>query len=181
MQAVKDQILLARAFVRALELAPEMRARLRLVMVGDGPLRAQSLALLEQAGVAELVWLPGERHDIPDVLRALDCFVLPSLAEGISNTVLEAMASALPVIATQVGGNPELVENGRTGWIVPSGDAEALAQAILAAARNPAQAARAGQAGRAEVERRFSLDAMVDAYRRLYDQMLNREHASCAA
>ena len=172
MQAVKDQTLLAHAFVRTLDLAPELRACLRLAMVGDGPLRAESLAILERAGVAELAWLPGERHDIPEVLRAFDCFVLPSLAEGISNTILEAMASALPVIATRVGGNPELVEENATGWLVPAGDAESLAQAIVAAARKPAQAAAAGALGRAAVERRFSLDAMVGAYRALYDYLL---------
>ncbi|MDX9996305.1 MAG: TIGR03088 family PEP-CTERM/XrtA system glycosyltransferase, partial [Rhodocyclaceae bacterium] len=100
MQTVKNQTLLARAFIRALELAPALRDRLRLVMIGDGPLRGESQALLDAAGVADLAWLPGERHDIPDLLRGLDSFVLPSIAEGISNTILEAMASSLPVIAT---------------------------------------------------------------------------------
>ena len=93
MQTVKAQPVLARAFVRALELQPQLRARLRLVMVGDGPLRAEAQAVLDHAGVAALAWLPGERADVPDVMRGLDCFVLPSLAEGISNTILEAMAS----------------------------------------------------------------------------------------
>ncbi|NWG32037.1 MAG: TIGR03088 family PEP-CTERM/XrtA system glycosyltransferase [Rhodocyclaceae bacterium] len=176
MQAVKHQTLLARAFIRALELAPELRPRLRLVMVGDGPLRAGSLALLEAAGVADLAWLPGERHDIPDVLRGLDCFVLPSLAEGISNTILEAMASGLPVIATNVGGNPELVSEGHTGRLVPPDDVEAMAQAILTYARNPSMAQAHGREGRAEVERRFSLEAMVGAYRALYDRLLFGPH-----
>ena len=172
MQTVKDQTLLARAFVRALELAPELKPRLRLVMIGDGPLRTEAQALLAAAGLADLAWLPGERNDIPEILRGLDCFVLPSLAEGISNTILEAMASGLPVIATQVGGNPELVVAGRTGQLVPAGDSEALAQAILAYARAPELARAAGQAGRAEVERRYSLDAMVQAYQALYDRLL---------
>jgi hypothetical protein len=89
---------------------PQLLSRLRLVMIGDGPLRAQAQAMLEQAGVAELAWLPGQRDDVPEILRGLDCFVLPSLAEGVSNTILEAMASGLPVIATDVGGNGELIE-----------------------------------------------------------------------
>lgn len=172
MQTVKDQTLLARAFIRALEIAPELRPRLRLVMVGDGPLRAEAQALLDAAGVADLAWLPGERHDIPEVLRGLDCFVLPSLAEGISNTILEAMASGLPVIATNVGGNPELVIDGETGTLVPASDPGAMAQAIVAYARNPDHARAAGRQGRAEVERRFSLDAMVGAYASLYDHCL---------
>jgi len=170
MQAVKDQPQLARAFIRALQIAPELRSRLRLVMVGDGPLRAEAQEQLTAAGVADLAWLPGERHDVPDVLRGLDCFVLPSLAEGISNTILEAMASGLPVIATRVGGNPELVQEGQTGLLVPAGDPEAMARAIIDYACNPEQARAAGRAGRAEIERRFSLDAMVGAYGSLYDR-----------
>jgi sugar transferase (PEP-CTERM/EpsH1 system associated) len=172
MQTVKDQPLLARAFVRALELAPALRDRLRLLMVGDGPLRGEARGILEAAGVADLAWLPGERGDVPDILRGLNCFVLPSLAEGISNTILEAMASGLPVIATRVGGNPELVEEGRSGRLVPAGEVEAMAAALLDYAKNPEGAAAAGRAGRAAVEARFSLDAMVAAYRGLYDRLL---------
>ncbi|MDO8932216.1 MAG: TIGR03088 family PEP-CTERM/XrtA system glycosyltransferase [Rhodocyclaceae bacterium] len=172
MQTVKDQTLLARAFIRALELKPELKMRLRLVMVGDGPLRAEAQQLLAAAGVAELAWLPGERHDVPDILRGLDCFILPSLAEGISNTILEAMATELPVIATQVGGNPELVSERHTGKLVPAGDPEAMALAIINYATHPEQARAAGRAGKAVVEDRFSLDAMVGAYRGLYDRLL---------
>lgn len=170
MQTVKNQTLLARAFIRALELDPPLKARLRLVMVGEGPLRAEARQLLEQAGVTELAWLPGERHDVPEILRGLDCFVLPSLGEGISNTILEAMASGLPVIATQVGGNPELVSAGQTGALVPTGDPEALARALIDYASNPDQARATGRAGRAAVERRFSMEAMVAAYQELYDR-----------
>lgn len=172
MQTVKDQTLLARAFVRALEREPGLRQSLRLVMVGDGPLRAEAQQILSAAGVADLAWLPGERHDVPHVLRGLDCFVLPSLAEGISNTILEAMASGLPVIATRVGGNPELVIEGQTGQLVPAGDPEAMATALITYARAPDGAREAGRAGRAEVERRFSMEAMVSAYQGLYDRLL---------
>ena len=172
MQTVKDQTLLARAFIRALTIEPSLRTRLRLVMVGEGPLRRQAQQLLEEAGVGDLAWLPGERHDVPDILRGLDCFVLPSLAEGISNTILEAMASGLPVIATRVGGNPELVCEGESGELVPVGDADALASALIAYAKNPQRAVAAGQTGRATVERRFSMQAMVGAYRGLYDALL---------
>jgi sugar transferase (PEP-CTERM/EpsH1 system associated) len=172
MQTVKDQTLLARAFIRALDLAPELKPRLRLVMVGDGPLRAEAQALLEASGVADLAWLPGERNDIPEVLRGLDCFVLPSLAEGVSNTILEAMATGLPVIATRVGGNPELVIEGRTGTLVPVGDVEAMAQAIVNFAVDTQSARSSGIAGRAEVERQYSLEAMVRAYQALYDRLL---------
>ncbi len=101
LQRVKDQVTLARAFVRALAITPGAAARMRLAIVGDGPLRAEIEGILAQARVAHLAWLPGERTDVPAILRGLDCFVLPSRAEGISNTILEAMASGLPVIATR--------------------------------------------------------------------------------
>ncbi len=172
MQAVKDQTLLARAFVRALALRPDLRERLRLVMVGEGPLRAAAQQVLDEAGVASLAWLPGERSDVSDVMRGLSCFALPSLAEGISNTILEAMAAGLPVVATAVGGNAELVDHGRTGEIVPAGDADALANALVRMAADPGRASDMGRAGRADVERRFSLQAMVASYQRLYDEQL---------
>ena len=172
MQGVKDQTLLARAFIAALQQQPALRPKLRLLMVGEGPLRAESQALLNAAGLADLAWLPGERSDVADVMRGLNCFVLPSLAEGISNTILEAMATGLPVVATGVGGNAELVAQGQTGEIVPAADVQALAEAVLRMAADPARAAAQGRAGRAEVERRFSLQAMVAAYQGLYERHL---------
>ena len=177
MQAVKDQTTLARAFVRALEMRPELKPTLRLVMVGDGPLRAQCMQILEQAGAAGLAWLPGERDDVASVLRGLSCFVLPSLAEGISNTILEAMASGLPVIATDVGGNAELVTHGVTGELVPAADPQALATSLLRLAADPQRACTMGRAGRDQAETRFSLQAMVAAYQGLYDSQLGAARA----
>lgn len=172
MQGVKDQTILVRAFIKALEACPELRSRLRLVMVGDGPLRAQARAMLEEAGVDDLAWLPGHRDDVPEVMQGLDCFVLPSLAEGVSNTILEAMATGLPVIATDVGGNGELIEAGRTGELVPVADAGSMAEKIIAYATDPQRARAAGCAGRAAVTRQFSLESMTQRYRDLYDQLL---------
>ncbi|MBC7703378.1 MAG: TIGR03088 family PEP-CTERM/XrtA system glycosyltransferase [Rhodoferax sp.] len=172
MQGVKAQTVLARAFIRALELEPTLSSRVRLVMVGEGPLRAASQSLLAEAGVAHLAWLPGERGDVADVMRALNCFVLPSLAEGVSNTILEAMASSLPVIATRVGGNPELVDDSRTGYLVPADDVESMAQRLIWLAKGPAAAAAMGREGRRVVVQRFSMQAMVGAYQGLYDQLL---------
>ena len=172
MQAVKDQPTLARAFVLALQQQPPLRERVRLVMVGDGPLRAESLAILQGAGVADLAWLPGERHDIAGVMRGLDCFVLPSLAEGVSNTILEAMASGLPVIATAVGANAELVVHGETGEIVAPADTQALAASLMRLSAQPERAAAMGRAGRAAAQARFSLGTMVGAYQSLYDSQL---------
>lgn len=172
MQTVKNQTDLAKAFIAALRMASELKSAMRLVMVGDGPLRAASLALLEQAGCADLAWLPGERGDVPEILRGLDCFALPSLAEGISNTILEAMASGLPVVATDVGGNRELIEAGTTGTLVSSGDVQAMAREIVALARNRERAQDMGRAGRLAVERKYSMAAMVRQYQGLYDRCL---------
>jgi sugar transferase (PEP-CTERM/EpsH1 system associated) len=172
MQAVKAQTLLARAFIIALQRQPALRRRLRLVMVGDGPLRAECQALLDAAGLSDLVWLPGERADVPDVMRGLNCFALPSLVEGISNTILEAMSSSLPVLATRVGSNAELVVEGQTGLLVPSADESALADGLITLARDESAAARMGQSGRRRVEDRFSLGAMVKAYEDVYRQVL---------
>jgi glycosyltransferase involved in cell wall biosynthesis len=115
--------------------------------------------------------MAGTRTDVPAVLRGLHVFVLPSRAEGISNTILEAMATGLPVLATAVGGNPELVEPGQTGLLVPAGDAQALAAAMWALSPEGVRQAM-GRAGRERVERRFSLGAMVRRYRGLYGEAL---------
>jgi len=168
LDAVKDQTNLARAFVSALRRHPAARERLRLAIVGDGPLRGEVLRVLAEADATAYAWLAGERHDVADVMRGLDCFVLPSLAEGISNTLLEAMASSLPVIATRVGGNAELMEEGLTGRLVPRADPEALATEILHYSDDPLLARRHGGAGRSLVEKRFSLDLMVRRYEELY-------------
>jgi glycosyltransferase involved in cell wall biosynthesis len=150
---------------------------MRLVLVGDGALRPRAEAILEEAKMRDLVWLAGERADVAEVLRGLDCFVLPSLAEGVSNTLLEAMASALPVVATRVGANAELVEDGATGCLVPAADSDALARGILAYLRDPSMAERHGRAGRQRAERRFSLERMVEQYDGLYTELISRRAA----
>ena len=168
MQTVKAQPVLARAFALALQQQPTLRTRLRLVLVGDGPLRAECESVLRQAGVAELVWFAGERGDVPDVMRGLDCFVLPSLAEGISNTILEAMSSGMPVIATKVGANEELVVPGSTGGLVRPGDADAIASSMIEYCSDPALARRLGQAGQRRAIELFSLESMVRSYETVY-------------
>ena len=174
MATVKAQTDLATAFVRALQLKPELRRTLRLVLVGDGPLREQCQAILAEGSAADLAWLPGERADVPDVMRGLDCFVLPSLAEGISNTILEAMACGLPVLATAVGGNAELINAGSTGQLVPAGNPQALAEGLIAMVADLPRARAWGQAGRQRVEQQFSLPAMVGAYEAVYNGLLRR-------
>ncbi len=175
MQAVKDQLNLTKAFILLTTLLPEKKHQLRLVMVGDGPLWAQCAKLLESAGLRHLAWLPGARDDVADLMRGMDLFVLPSLAEGISNTILEAMACGLPVIATEVGGNPELVQEGITGSLIPAANPGALAEAMVTYLLKPSLGANRGRAGRIRTESQFSMESMVDSYMRVYDRVLERK------
>lgn len=177
---VKDQLNLVHAVLRLLNCDPRKKSILRLVMIGDGPLRGQCLELLRSAGAEEIAWLPGDRNDVPDLMRGLDLFVLPSLGEGISNTVLEAMACGLPVLATKVGGNVELVDDGITGMLVAPADPIALAEGIRCYLDNPSLAEGQGQAGRQKIEQQFSMEAMVEGYLAVYDAILNQAKRTSA-
>jgi sugar transferase (PEP-CTERM/EpsH1 system associated) len=179
MVPIKDHRTLCRAFASLVQATGS--DRLRLVIVGGGQCRDECLGILQAAGVAHLAWLPGDRNDVADVLRFLDVFCLTSLNEGINNTILEAMATGLPVIATDTGGNPELVADGRTGQLVPVGDADALAEAIGRYVHDPVLRRAHGQAARVAVEREFSLQAMVQRYTDIYDAVLGRKREASAS
>lgn len=168
LQTVKNQPLLARAFVALLQRHPAASARVRLVLVGEGPLRTETENILEAAGVRSLAWLPGARDDVPDILRMLDCFVLPSDAEGTSCTLQEAMSVGLPVVATAVGGTPELVADDATGSLVPKGDVSAMAQALWRYFSDAPRARAHGQAARRHAVAAFSLQAMLPRYQQLF-------------
>lgn len=163
----KDQATLLRAFADATAQAPSVP--LRLVLIGDGPLKTELENLVRERGMTDRVWMPGNRQDVPDLLRALDIFVLPSLGEGISNTVLEAMACGIPVVATRVGGNPELVSDGETGLLVAPANPTQMARALVHYATHADEMRRHGRAGRARVERDFSMNNMVARYMAVYD------------
>lgn len=171
MQPEKNQLVLVRAFIQLLDSVERGRDRLRLVIIGDGVLRKQALTLLQEAGAENLAWLPGTRDDAPKMMKAFDIFILPSLIEGISNTILEAMATGLPVVATAVGGNPELVDEGKTGITIPAGDVTAMGQAIQKYIEDKALRQDHGAAGRKRVEQMFSMESMVNSYLAVYDQV----------
>ena len=141
---VKDQAGLIRAFAATTAQRPSV-----LLIVGDGPLRSELDALTRELGLDGRVRLLGERQDVPQVLQALDCFVLPSVGEGISNAILEAMATALPVVATRVGGNVELVEDGETGLLVEVRQREALVRELDCYLCDPGIASKHGASARA--------------------------------
>jgi glycosyltransferase involved in cell wall biosynthesis len=137
-------------------------------IVGDGPERASRVARARQAGVAGVCAFLGHRDDVPARLEAADIFVLPSRSEAFPNAVLEAMAAGLPVVASGVGGILELVDDGRTGLLVPPDDPAALADRLCGLMANPSLGATLGGAARAEVEEHYSFDRMVSAFDRLY-------------
>jgi sugar transferase (PEP-CTERM/EpsH1 system associated) len=147
--------------------------RLRLIIVGDGPLRERLHTRSVELGIAGQVEFTGARSDTPDQLRRMDVFVLPSLNEGISNTILEAMATGLPVVAGRVGGNPELVLDGTTGRLYDPQQPRALEQALGEYLADPGLRRAQGYAGRQRVLDHFGLDAMVQRYLDLYDELLN--------
>jgi sugar transferase (PEP-CTERM/EpsH1 system associated) len=170
--AVKDQISLINAFGILVNKATSESDKLRLVIVGDGPLYQTLKERVSSLGLDSKVWLPGDRKDIPDLLRTMDIFVLPSLGEGISNTVLEAMATGLPVVATRVGGNPELVDDSRTGALVPVGDVGELANVLQDLIDDPELLSSMGTAGLEKVHNQFDWDVTVANYLAVYDELL---------
>ncbi len=173
MEPVKNPLGLVEALARLRVIAPGASDRVRLVLIGDGSQRAAVEAAVKERALGDRVWLPGSRDDVPELLRALDLFALPSLAEGISNTILEAMASGLPVVATDVGGNAELVDAGRTGELVPASDPDALAGALALYLERPQRLSIDGRAARARAVETFSIDGMVSAYTDVYDRVLS--------
>ncbi len=173
MHGVKDQTNLCQAFIHLCAEHPQLAGQMRLVMVGDGPLRRACIEQLAAAGRSEQSWLPGNRDDIPALMRGFDVFVLPSQAEGISNTILEAMATGLPVIATDVGGNGELVAADATGALVPANDPAGLGTQMAAYAAQRHLRRIHGEAGRQRVAEYFSLAHMLRAYAGVYDELLD--------
>ncbi len=146
---------------------------LRLVVVGEGHWGGPQIRkAAAQLGIARRVTLLGFRDDVPRLLAGSDIFVLPTPSEGLSVAILEAMAAALPVITTPVGGNTELVEPERTGLLVPVGDVRAWTEALYYLARAPELRRAMGQAGRARVAWEFTVEKMLDGYAQMYEGLL---------
>lgn len=161
---VKNHELLLRAFARVLREAPGSR----LLVVGDGPQRAELEALQRELGLGDAVSLAGFRTDVAQLLASADVFVLSSHYEGISMALLEAMQGGLPAVATRVGGVPETVLDAESGLLVEPGDEPGLAAAMLRLTREPALRLAMGRRGRELQAREFSLGAMTQRYLRLY-------------
>ncbi len=161
---VKDYKTLIKAFI---SLSNSFR-NIRLMVIGNGAEDVVLKKLVTQAGIKDRVAFMGMRNDTPELFRCMDVFVLPSVAEGISNTILEAMASGLPVIATDIGGNPELVRDQETGFLFPSGDVGCLSTLLKKYIVQPQLRFLNGGAGRMRALEDFSLNTMVKSYEGLY-------------
>lgn len=148
------------------------RLPVRLVIVGEGRSQQMLAATALRCGIADRVTLVGFQRDVRPYEAALDLFCLPSLKEGLSLSALEAMALSKPVVASRVGGTPEVVVDGETGFLVEPANPEALAQALGEMLRNADRARRMGEAGRARVEALFDLDRSVDRIEELYERMI---------
>jgi len=158
--------------IRAMGRIARRRDDVRLVLVGEGPEMEKIEAEIGGQNLEPYVRLLGLRHDVAELLQAADLFLLSSISEGIPVTVIEAMAAGLPVVSTDVGGVAEIVEQGRTGLLAPSGDDAALADAVLQLADDPDLRARMGQQGRRRAEEVFSEKQMHAAYQQCYQEML---------
>jgi len=172
LQPVKDQQTLLAAFADLVRESGDAAASARLLMVGNGPLREALEQRAQALGIAHLTCFVGDRTDVAQLLQCMDVFVLPSLAEGISNTILEAMATGLPVIATRVGGNVELVRDGECGALFEAGDAAALKRLLAGYLVDPGSRRRHGERSRQLAVESFSLKAMVEGYRGAYERLI---------
>jgi sugar transferase (PEP-CTERM/EpsH1 system associated) len=170
-QPVKDQATLLHAFARVVAQRADLRYGLRLLIVGDGPLLNELKALAAALHIADITFFPGAMGDVTQALRALDVYVLPSLNEGISNTILEAMACGLPVVATGVGGNLELVEDGVCGRFFTPRDVSGLRDLLLQYALDVPLREAHSRAARHIALERYNLATMVARYTDTYDQL----------
>ena len=173
LRSEKDQATLLEAFAQMRQSGQARSSRIRLVVAGVGPMGDELQASARELGIERWVWWAGECRDVPSLLRGLHVFALPSITEGISNTILEAMATGLPVVATDVGGNGELVQPGVTGALVPARDPRAMAHALGTLLDEGVRTAT-GRAARVRAETEFSLGRMVSRYEALYGQAIEQ-------
>lgn len=164
---VKDHDSLIRAFAQLTSQYDD----LDLLLVGDGTLREQLTSLVKSLGIENRVHFLGVRSDVPDILQAVDIFALTSLCEAASLTLLEAMAAGLPVVVTDVGGNPEIVRQGLDGFLAPRQAVDEIAQAIKKLLDDPEQARQMGISGRERVKEHYTLDRTITRYHQLYRQL----------
>ena len=157
--------------------ARELASRIpncRFLIAGDGPLKSELERDIAARNLHGTVTLLGLRQDVPQLMAAANVFALTSSSEGMSNTILEAMSAARPVVATRVGGNPELVQEGITGLLIDPAAPTELCAAVESLAADPSRVRRMGNAGRQRVEREFSRARMIENYTQMYETVAHR-------
>jgi len=159
-------------FIRIAAAVNASRPDARFLIVGDGTEHQRLKQMARELHLEQSVTFAGARGDIPEMLALMSVFVLSSPAEGLPNAVLEAMACGLPVVASNVGGVPETVSNGETGFLVSPGDAAGFAEKILQLLNDPTHARQMGEAGRRKVVEQFSCERLVENMQALYDEII---------
>ncbi len=172
--AVKNLPMLVDAFAALRKRNAAFASRARLAIVGAGPEMERVRAHIARHSLDAVTWLPGSRDDVPACLKCLDLLCLPSLAEGISNTVLEAMASGVAIVATDVGGNRDLIVPSQTGELVGSGRTDDLARHVERYFNEPERLETHGRNARLRAVTEFSLEGMIAQYHRVYAEQLRR-------
>lgn len=167
---VKNHLMLIDAFYQYRKNHPGKDVHL--VIVGDGPARKDIENRIAQYGLGDDVILTGARNDIPEIMSVLDLYIQSSIAEGVPMTILEAMSSGLPVLSTSVGGIPEIIDHGSTGYLVESESTDAMQQAISYLLDNPDRLRLIGQNARKKIVENFSIQEMGSQYQQLYAQVL---------
>ncbi len=163
-------------FLQAAAMVNRVVPDTRFVLLGDGALRSHLEKLSQELGLASKAIFFGEQRDVVPYLSTFDIFVLSSDTEGLSLSICEAMALGKPVVATDVGGNRELVEEGKTGFLVSPGNPEALSEAIIRLIRDPDIAQSMGQRGKEKIAKQLSLERYLDEYQSLYEETLMRKN-----
>ncbi|MEK6560454.1 MAG: glycosyltransferase, partial [Nitrospirota bacterium] len=165
LKPVKGHRFLLHDFAEIIRQAPDMK----LLLIGKDELNGSLHRLAAQLDIADNVLFLGTRQDVPDLLSAADICVLPSLSEGMSNAILEYMAAGKPVVATNVGGNPELIKNGFNGFLVAGENVEELKNALLALIKDGGKRQAMGANGFMRVKQEFSMEKMVRKYEELFN------------
>ncbi|MHC4944508.1 MAG: glycosyltransferase [Planctomycetota bacterium] len=163
---IKNHKLVLRAMKAVIAEEPSTR----LLLVGDGPLKEELSQIVQKdPAIQDAVLFLGERNDVPNILKNLDMFVLPSLSEGMSLTLVEAMAASLPIVVTEVGGNPAIITHKVSGILVPSDDHESMAKAVLDLLRDDDLSSRLAEGARKRFEEEYTIGQMVKRYRQVYE------------
>ncbi len=164
--------------IEAASLIPDVKKRVRFVIVGDGVCREELCRYAEERGLADIFEFAGFHASTSQFVESFDIFALPSLSEGLSSAILEAMASSLPIVATRVGGIPELVQEGHNGLLVAPGNPIALAGAIQRLVENPEEARRMGELGRDRMEQQFTIERKISETEKLCSSLLQKSAVS---